>query len=620
MSYTINKTNRTIIATVQDGTVNTKSLDITLVGKNYSGYGEIFNENFVKMLEHFSNTTPPSKPLTGQLYFNSALRTLRVYTGVGADPWKSVGIIENSNSRPAGYNAGDLWWKTDEERLYAYSGAGTSWTLVGPLSSKAGVSGAVESTVLRASTGSDVVVKITSDGTEVAIVSGIDNTTSGGTKSSDPSYNDFPYIKKGITLPAITIGDTSGISYQPYQGQGGYILWGTSASTLGLISAATGSLHTADEYLLSASLASLTSKISVNNDNGVIIGTQGSFQLHITDSTVGNITNTEGDSLRFNVGTSNSTSTSAGSFYNIFSISAGANNSSFILPNSTATVYIGTATQAFDYIYVNTATFTTVTSVSIAGTTIKDSGNRVITSFTLNANGGLSGGGTVTGPSGTLAFTNTGILSVTGTANQVSITSGQNPTFSLPQNIDTGATVTFNRVNGTSIYDNANRVLTSATRDITLTDLRAGISGATIHGDWVLEAGATLESTYADLAERYASDAEYEPGTVLVIGGTQEVTVATQRADVARAGIVSSNPAFTLNAQVGDDKTHPYIALKGRVPCKVTGMIKKGDLLVTSTLAGHAEAAQFGDDSNAAIGRALENFVGESGVIEVMVI
>ena len=681
MPYTINKTNGTLISTVQDGTVDAKSLDITLVGKNYSGYGNIFNENFVQMLENFSATTPPTKPLTGQLYFNSALRTLRLYTGVGTDPWKSVGIIENSNTKPAGYNAGDLWWKTDEGRLYAYTGAGTSWTLVGPLTSKTGASGALESTVLRASTGSDIVVKIVTNGDEVAIASDVDNSTNGGTKSSDPSYNNFPYIKKGITLPAYTIGATDGVSYRPPpNGGGGYILWGTSASALGLVSAADGTLHYTDEYLLIASLASLNNKINVNNDNGVLVGIQGVLGLHITDSTVGNVTNMTGNALRFNVGTSNSTSTQGGSFYNVFYITTGSNNSSYILPNSSATVYIGTATQTFDYAYINTATFTTVTSTVLTGATIngttaiRDNGNRVITSFTLNVGRGLDLGSsqsqTITGPTGTLNLVNTGTLTVTGTANQVNVTAGQNPVLSLPQSIDTNATVTFNnitgstRIDGTAIYDNNSRVITQATigangvssltgtsnqvsvsaskgavtistpQDIGtgsnvqfnkvstkyLTAVDAGSGWAYVQGTWHLDSGATFQATFADLAERYAADTVYEPGTVLIVGGTQEVTVTTERANVARAGIVSTNPAYTLNATAGNNSTHPFIALAGRVPCKVTGMIKKGDLLVTSTVAGHAEAAQLGDNPNAAIGRALENFIGDSGVIEVMVI
>jgi hypothetical protein len=134
-----------------------------------------------------------------------------------------------------------------------------------------------------------------------------------------------------------------------------------------------------------------------------------------------------------------------------------------------------------------------------------------------------------------------------------------------------------------------------------------------------LTGGSTLQATYADLAERYAADAVYDYGTVLVIGGDKEVTVTTERASVAVAGIVSQKPAYMMNSNAGNDKTHPYIALKGRVLCKVTGTVKKGDLLVTSNMAGVACAWQKGDDASAVIGKALESSVGPVGIIEVKV-
>jgi hypothetical protein len=124
---------------------------------------------------------------------------------------------------------------------------------------------------------------------------------------------------------------------------------------------------------------------------------------------------------------------------------------------------------------------------------------------------------------------------------------------------------------------------------------------------------------YADLAERYHADAYYEPGTVLVIGGSAEVTMCHLHGDVKVAGIVSKNPAYRMNEAAGSDETHPLIALKGRVPCKVIGPIAKGDLLVTSSYPGYAEKATDNDSPNAIIGKALENFEGSKGTIEVKV-
>jgi hypothetical protein len=135
----------------------------------------------------------------------------------------------------------------------------------------------------------------------------------------------------------------------------------------------------------------------------------------------------------------------------------------------------------------------------------------------------------------------------------------------------------------------------------------------------VLNATAT-SARYADLAERYAADAVYEPGTVLVIGGVAEVTTTREHADTSVAGIVSTNPAYMMNNDAGNDETHPYIALKGRVPCKVVGKINKGELLVTSYYPGYAEAWAPGDNPNAVIGKALGSQSEGYGLVEVMVI
>ena len=125
---------------------------------------------------------------------------------------------------------------------------------------------------------------------------------------------------------------------------------------------------------------------------------------------------------------------------------------------------------------------------------------------------------------------------------------------------------------------------------------------------------------YADLAERYAADAVYESGTVLVIGGDKEVTVTDKYADTRVAGIVSKNPAYMMNSDAGSDETHPYIALKGRVPCKVVGSINKGDLLVTSTFPGYAASWASHAEEGSVIGKALGTQSEGFGVIEVLVV
>jgi hypothetical protein len=108
-----------------------------------------------------------------------------------------------------------------------------------------------------------------------------------------------------------------------------------------------------------------------------------------------------------------------------------------------------------------------------------------------------------------------------------------------------------------------------------------------------------------------------EAGSVVCFGGDHEIKTCDEQGCTAVAGVVSTAPAYMMNKDAGSDDTHPYVALAGRVPCKVTGSIKKGDLLMASSMAGHAMAGEF--KGGAMIGKALEDFDGESGVIEVLV-
>jgi len=128
--------------------------------------------------------------------------------------------------------------------------------------------------------------------------------------------------------------------------------------------------------------------------------------------------------------------------------------------------------------------------------------------------------------------------------------------------------------------------------------------------------GTATSANYADLAEKYLADSEYAPGTVLIFGGDKEVTLSTEANDRRVAGVVSTNPAHMMNAGL---KGGVYVALTGRVPCRVVGLIYKGDLIVTSGIPGVAMANN-DPKMGTVIGKALENYQStEVGVIEVVV-
>jgi len=130
--------------------------------------------------------------------------------------------------------------------------------------------------------------------------------------------------------------------------------------------------------------------------------------------------------------------------------------------------------------------------------------------------------------------------------------------------------------------------------------------------------GVSSQAKYADLAEKYTSDSDYAPGTVLVFGGTQEVTVATEFADARVAGAVTTDPAYLMNAELDG----VAIALRGRIPVNVIGKVAKGDLLVTSTTPGCAVSV--GNDKShgpAVFAKALNNKENDGiGQIEAVIL
>jgi hypothetical protein len=215
-------------------------------------------------------------------------------------------------------------------------------------------------------------------------------------------------------------------------------------------------------------------------------------------------------------------------------------------------------------------------------------------------------------------------LSSTGTGSSNTTTSINGGTFDLSSatfrttTLSTGATATAGTVTGTwslassSVFDASSGTLRSRTLS-TGTDTTTG----TIQGYWSLTGSSRLEATYADLAEYYEGDKEYNPGTVVVFGGDKEVTETNTINDTRLAGVVTTNPAYVMNQDQKGIKV--CIALAGRVPCWVVGRVKKGDMLTTSATYGCAMKANT-PTLGAIIGKALEDKdSGEAGIIQIAV-
>jgi hypothetical protein len=167
MAYTINKTDGTILATVADGQIDDLSTDITLIGKNYSGFGEAINENFIKILENFSSTTQPTSPVRGQIWFDVSELKLKVYNGTGFVPVSSATI---SSQQPTNLGVGDLWFDDVGKQLYFYDGTNT--ILLAPAYSVSqGVSGLKVSNILDSLNQTRVITYLYTNGVLLGIFS-----------------------------------------------------------------------------------------------------------------------------------------------------------------------------------------------------------------------------------------------------------------------------------------------------------------------------------------------------------------------------------------------------------------------------------------------------------------
>jgi len=388
MAYTIVKSNGTVLTTIADGTINTTSTSLGLPGRNYAGYGQTLDTNFVHILENFADTSPPSNPLEGQLWYNT--------------------------------NTGILYVCPNDGETNA-----ANW----------------------------------------------------------------------LALTATATGGTTTFGQIDVTGN-------VTANNLSIVNWANAA---------NAAFDNLTVTNNANIANANLQGVTTVASLNTTLITTGS-------------------TTTPGTMIGTWTVNGAVSGNALVLNGN---LYIANAGSGYYGIKTDNYMYANGTPISFAGT-YNDANVEALLQ-------------TYNGP----------IL-----ANTITVT-----------NITTGANTT----------------------------------PGNITGNWILTSGSRLQATYADLAERFESDTSYDPGTVVELGGSKEITAVKFDLSEDIFGVISSTAAYLLNASAGNDNTHPAVAVSGRVPVKVTGKIKKGDRLVS---AGNGIARAAKDNEATAfntIGRSLSS-------------
>jgi hypothetical protein len=465
MAYTIDRYNNTQLTIVEDGTID-QTTDLKLVGKNYAGYGEIQNENFVFLLENFSGANPPPKALNGQIWYDSSVKKLKFYD---ATRWRTTGGAEVSATVPAGLTEGDFWWDTANEQLYAYNG--TDFILVGPQDAGEGITQWLSRTVRDDSAATRSVIIGFAGDVPVAILSSQEFTIDA--TDSENAIAGFDRVRQGITLRD-TQNAFSGVTQTAYR------FWGTAsnADRLG------GSL--ASEYIKTTS-ANFTT-LATFSDTGLAVGDSNDLRIKIENDNQAVIANEVGTLIMLR------TKDGLGNIKTPLRILANS-----IIPGlqgdgvSTETVTIGSTSQKFNNVYADnfTGLAEKTTALVVAST---------------------------------------------------------------------------NRVGSESATSSTVAVRTSTTETIAGQSIPAGSLKANYF------VGISTQAQYADLAEKYTTAEELPVGTAVAVSNNADYEVEPAGMSQFAIGVVSAEPAYLMNAE-SDGQA---IGLKGRVPVRVMGEVKKG--------------------------------------------
>jgi len=641
MSYTINLTNGNIFATIADGTINTTS-SMTLVGKNYAGYGQFLDDNFIHLLENGSNSTAPAAPLTGQLWWDTTNSLLKVYNG---STFKTISAATSSATAPSSNVTGDLWYDTTNQQVKVYTGSG--FLVVGPAyTSASGTAGAIPETINDNTSTPHFVTSMYVNNVRVAIYSNDATFT-----AAAPVSTLFPTVYKGVTMSNAAGTNMSG----NLVGSANVVITAAGSNTVATFTGTganitgytTASGNITGGNILTVGQVSATGNVTGANFIGNVIPPAGGAVSTTGNITGGNILTsglisatgvivTTGNATHGNILTGGQVSatgniTGANFIGNVIS-PAGSNVSTTgnVTGGNILTGGLVSATGNVTANYVlGNAFFMTGINAAVSVSQIQNGGS--------NASIGSSGGNLTIGIGGTpnvvvvdttTVYTNViSAQSITKSgSNAVGNIGGSGTYFNTIFGANINAvTVTSTTMSATANVIGGNLVTTgtagiASVNSITHTGSN-GVGNIGSSSSYFNQVFATATTAlYADVAERFAADEILEPGTVVELGGSAEITRSREELSENVFGVISTRAAYLMNGGAGENDTHPPVAMTGRVPVKVVGVVHKGDRLVSAG-AGIARAAQSGEATAFnVIGRSLvDKTTPESGTIEAIV-
>lgn len=580
MSYTVNKFDGLLLATVNDGTVDTTSTSIKLIGKGVTNYGETVAENFVHMIENFARRSPPSNPQVGQLWYhidangvgNHVMKVCKSVSPITFIPITSVGVGSGGTGTGSGFpadpNDGDLFW--DGSQLFVFDETVPQFILIGPLSNPDEATKVVHDEIEDTSSTLHNVIRM---------VIGIPGSPGEITTSIFSGSSTF--------VPAFTAEQASlGLDLTTYpQIFGGLTINQDFVDDSPFAPLDNSSEPTLDQAFDFGSLTKRWKTIFAEEIVVDIINVAGTG-VSAGDFMRTDITNIPDADLTFNLGSA----TNRFDTIYVGNVESGFPQGRFLLPAGTTAQRPGISEDGL--IRFNTTTdqfegFSGVTWRGLGGVVDLDqdtfiSAERGNDEDQLIFVTGNTPGDTATGaPVDRCKINNVGFLPI-----DLSLTLGE-------------AAAPWNNVWASNI--NVPGKIKTTNSPV----------GGEFDGTWFVN--GTLEATYADIAERYAVDNAVEPGDLVKIGGEAEVTKTSTANDEDVFGIISKSPAFAMNRDAGSDKTHPYIALSGRIMVKVTGPVTKGQRLVSSDIAGVAQGVTNLSSEHifAIFGRSLETNASE---------